>query len=64
MAGVRRTQLLGLLRTTFGKIFRVEHPASSTAGFMSGTSVYSRLDYGLKVQTNVLPVLFDVNLNA
>src|SRR3990167_1553844 len=63
MAGVRRTQLLGLLRTTFGKIFRVEHPASSTAGFMSGTSVYSRLDYGLKVQTNVLPVLFDVNLN-
>lgn len=64
MAGVRRTQILGLLRTTFGKVYFVDHPASSTAGFLSGTSIYSRLDYGLKVQTNVLPTIYDVNLNA
>lgn len=62
MAGVRGVQKLGLLRSTFGKIYNVEHPASSTAGFLSGTSIYSRLDYGLKVQTNVAPVIFDVNV--
>lgn len=63
MAGVRGAQLLGLLSTTFGKVYTVDHPASSTAGFMSGTSVYSRLDYGLKVQTNVAPVIYDVRVN-
>ncbi len=61
MAGVRGAQVLGLLSRTFGKTYMVDHPASSTAGFMSGTSIYSRLDYGLKVQTNILPVIFDVN---
>lgn len=62
MAGVRGIQILGLLDRTFGKLFRIEHPASSTAGSLSGTQVYYRLDYGLKVQTNVLPVIYDVNV--
>lgn len=62
MAGVRGVQKLGLLSTTFGKVYQNEHPASSTAGFLSGTAVYGRLDYGLKVQTNVLPTIFDVRV--
>lgn len=62
MAGVRGVQILGLLNRTYGKTFVNEHPASSTAGNLSGTQIYARLDYGLKVQTNVKPVLFDVNV--
>lgn len=61
MAGVRKVQKLGLLKDTWGKIYLTETPASSTAGFLSGTAIHSRLDYGLKVQTNVKPVIFDVN---
>lgn len=62
MAGVRGIQILGLLKNEFGKVRMVDNPASSTAGFLSGTSIYSRLDYGLKVQTNVLPIIYDVNV--
>lgn len=62
MAGVRGIQVLGLLNSTFGRTFVNEHPASSTAGNLSGTQIYARLDYGLKVQTNVLPVIYDVNV--
>lgn len=62
MAGVRGIQILGLLKNEFGKVRMVDNPASSTAGFLSGTSIYSRLDYGLKVQTNVLPVIYDINV--
>ena len=60
--GVRKVMKLGLLRSTFGKIYNVEHPASSTAGFLSGTEVYSRLDYGFKTQTNVAGLVFDINV--
>ena len=60
--GVRKIMKLGLLRSTFGKIYPVEHPSSSTAGFLSGTQVYSRLDYGFKTQTNVAGLVFDINV--
>lgn len=62
-AGVRNMFKLGLLNSTYGKVYQVEHPASSTAGYLSGTNVYSRLDYGFKLQTNVAPIVFDVNVN-
>lgn len=60
--GVRKIVKLGLLRSTFGKVYTVDHPASSTAGFLSGTEVYSRLDYGFKTQTNVAGLVFDINV--
>jgi len=63
MAGVRGAQILGVLNATFGKTMRIEHPASSTAGSLSGTQIYSRLDYGLKVQTNIAPVIYDINVS-
>jgi hypothetical protein len=63
MAGVRKIQKLGLLKSTFGKTYVSEMPASSTAGSLSGTQIHSRLDYGLLVQTNVAPIIFDVNVN-
>ena len=64
MAGVRRVQKLGLLKSTYGKIYKAEMPASSTAGSLSGTQIHSRLDWGLLVQTNLKPIIFAVNTTA
>lgn len=61
MAGVRGVQKLGILKSTYGKIYTNEMPASSTAGSLSGTQIHSRVDYGLLVPTNLLPVIFDIN---
>lgn len=63
-AGVRKVQKLGLLTFTYGKIFRNENPASSTAGSLRGTQIYTSVDYGQLIPTNLLPTIFDVNFNA
>lgn|SRR3990167_4640663 len=61
-AGVRKVQKFGLLKSTFGRTYVAEMPASSTAGSLSGTQIHTRLDYGLLVPTNLLPVVFDINV--
>lgn len=63
MAGVRGVQKLGILKSTYGKTYVNEMPASSTAGSLSGTQIHTRLDYGLLVPTNLLPTVFDVNVS-
>ena len=60
--GVRKTQKLGILNSTYGKTYVNEMPASSTAGSLSGTQIHTRLDYGLLVPTNLKPTLFDINV--
>lgn len=62
MAGVRGVQKFGILKSTYGKTYVNEMPASSTAGSLSGTQIHTRLDYGLLVPTNLLPVVYDVNV--
>lgn len=61
-AGVRKVQKFGILKSTYGKTYVAEMPASSTAGSLSGTQIHTRLDYGLLVQTNMAPVIFDINV--
>jgi len=61
-AGVRKVQKLGILKSTYGRTYVNEMPASSTAGSLSGTQIHTRLDYGLLVPTNLLPTIFDVNV--
>lgn len=61
-AGVRKVQKFGILKSTYGKTYVNEMPASSTAGSLSGTQIHTRLDYGLLVPTNLLPTVFDVNV--
>lgn len=63
MAGVRGVQKLGILKATFGKIYSAEMPASSSAdGSLSGTQIHTRVDYGMLVQTNLKPTLYDINV--
>lgn len=61
-AGVRGVQKFGILKSTYGRTYVNEMPASSTAGSLSGTQIHTRLDYGLLVPTNLLPVIYDVNV--
>ena len=61
-AGVRGVQKFGILKSTYGRTYVNEMPASSTAGSLSGTQIHTRLDYGLLVPTNLLPTLYDVNV--
>lgn len=62
MAGVRGVQKFGILNRTYGKVYKNEMPASSTAGSLSGTQIHTRMDYGLLVPTNLASCLFDVNV--
>jgi len=61
--GVRKVQKLGILTSTYGKIFKAEMPASSTAGSLSGTQIHTRLDYGLLIPTNLKPIVYDINVS-
>ena len=61
-AGVRGVQKFGILKSTYGRTYVNEMPASSTAGSLSGTQIHTRLDYGLLIPTNLLPVIYDVNV--
>lgn len=63
-AGVRKAQKFGILSSTYGKVYKQDNPASSTAGSLSGTQIHTRLDYGFLVPTNLLPVVYDVNVAA
>lgn len=62
MAGVSKIQKLGVLKSTYGRTYVADMPASSTAGSLSGTQIHTRLDYGMLVPTNLKPVLFNVNV--
>lgn len=64
-AGVRKVAKIGLRvggRASYGKVEKVDHPASSTAGYLPGSNFYSYWDYGLKVPTNLKAVVFDGNV--
>lgn len=61
-AGVRKCVKLGLLKSTYGKTYVAEMPASSTVGSLSGTQIHTRVDYGTLIPTNLLPIVFDVNV--
>lgn len=62
LGGVRKVQKFGILKSTYGKTYVAEMPASSTAGSLSGTQIHTRLDYGLLVPTNLKPTFFNINV--
>ena len=60
-AGVRKIQQLGLLKSTYGKIFYNPN-AISADGPLSGESHEARLDYGFNPKAGLTALLFDVNV--
>src|SRR3990167_1459723 len=60
-AGVRKIQQLGLLKSTYGKIF-FNPNAVNADGPLSGSSYEARLDYGFNPKAGLTALLFDVNV--
>ncbi len=61
IGGVKKLAMLGILKSTFGRVWEIQFPVSTTN--LSGIGVHSRVDYGTLVPTNYLPLLFDIQVN-
>lgn len=61
-AGVRKIQQVGLLKSTFGRIF-FNPNAVSADGPLSGQSYEARLDYGFNAKAGLTSLLFDVRVD-
>ena len=61
VAGVRKIQQLGLLNSTWGKIFYNPN-AVNADGPLSGVSWEARLDYGWNPKAGLTAILLDVNV--
>lgn len=60
-AGVRKIMQLGLLKSTYGRIYHNPN-ATSADGPLSGESQEARLDYGFNPKAGLTSILFDVNV--
>lgn len=60
-AGVRKIQQLGLLKSTYGRIY-FNPNAVNGDGPLSGVSYEARLDYGFNAKAGLTSILFDVNV--
>lgn len=59
-AGVKKIQMLGILRGTYGRSHVIEFPAGDTNTYLSGVSFYSRVDIGHLTPTAHAGLVFDV----
>lgn len=60
-AGVRKIQQVGLLKSTYGKIYHNPN-ATSADGPLSGESYEARLDYGFNAKAGLTAILYDLNV--
>ena len=60
-AGVRKIQQIGLLKSTYGRIF-FNPNAVDANGPLSGQSYEARLDYGFNPKAGLTALLFDINV--
>lgn len=57
MAGVKKIEQLGILKSTWGQIVLTQDP-----NLQSGIGIISRVDYGLNAKAGLTTLLFDVNV--
>ena len=60
-AGVRKVLRLGILSSTFGRLFYGESPSNGD-GRLSGNEHVARVDYGTQIPAGYSTILFDVNV--
>lgn len=58
-AGVKKVLKIGILSETYGKVVVTQDP-----GLLSGIGVISRADIGTLIPTNLLPIIYDINVAA
>lgn len=59
--GVRKIVRLGILRSTFGRLFYGESPANGD-GRLSGLELVNRVDYGTQVPAGYTALVYDINV--
>ncbi len=62
-AGVRKIVQIGLLKSTYGKIFYNPNAVNGD-GPLSGVSWETRLDYGFNAKAGLTSILFDINCSS
>lgn len=62
MAGIKKTERLGILTGTYGKAHTIEFPAADSNMFFSGVAYYSRVDIGSLTPSGYSATIFDVNV--
>ena len=62
MAGVKKTQRLGILKGTFGRAHTIDFPAGDSNTFFAGTAFYSQVDIGLLHPTAHDALTYDINV--
>lgn len=60
MAGVKKTQKLGLLKGTYGRAHVIDFPAGDSNTFFAGTAFYSQVDLGLLHPTAHDALTYDI----
>lgn len=60
MAGVKKTQKLGLLKGTYGRAHTIDFPAGDSNTFFAGTAFYSQVDIGLLHPTAHNALTYDI----
>lgn len=60
-AGVKKAFMLGIVKSTYGRMKTIVNPVVSTAQ-ISGVGLESRVDLKFKAWTKMVPVLFDINV--
>ena len=64
MAGVKKTQRIGVLRGTYGQAHTIMFPAADSNMFFSGKAFYSRVDVGFLHPTGYDLLSYDVNVQV
>ena len=61
-AGVKKKFVLGICRTTWGKLQVIQNPPGSSGGILSGIGLHTRSDSAFLSPSTSDALLFDVNV--
>ena len=62
-AGVKKKFILGICRSTWGKMHKIDNPPGSSGGILSGVGMHTRSDSAFLSPSTHDALLFDVNVN-
>lgn len=62
VAGVKKIEITGILRSMYGRAFTQDLPAGSSGGVLSGTLFYTRVDIGSLLPTQWDDLMLDINV--
>lgn len=62
IGGVKKVYWAGVLKDTYGKVYEVQEPAGASGGNVSAVGIVTRADFGFELLTNVVPIVFDINV--